>query len=340
MASPYTSRHHRTATRGRRTKATRPVRLSPSLSGANLCGHKSSNTFHFFPTESYQTTKSVPSKVTGCGFRGSIISATATGYHCFVHEKLSSFLHQRARSGCMPIFGIADVTSSTSSVSFKRPVVSIDGSEIAVVAFSPRQGFFVHQPGLCARPSPCSVVVLLPSTHSTKPWTTRDFFETTMTTTTMRSQTSSFPSSSSSRYSTPLIRASSRCNKRRRRRRRRREIERCSSVATNQSKLFSVSCVDKIILCRFFGWIFCFFSFSTQIKSLKILFVVHQMSHKNVFKIRTKEKKRKSILTLNEGTKKARRRYVLDRSEKKKEHYTHTYIYIYIYIYNIVVVVV
>ena len=77
-----------------------------------------------------------------------------------------------------------------------------------------------------------------------------------------------------------------------------------------------------------------FFSFSNKIKSLKILFVVHQMSHKNVFKIRTKEKKEK-VYSTNERTKKARRRYVLDRSEKKKEHYTHTHTHIHIYIYII-----
>ena len=34
-------------------------------------------------------------------------------------------------------------------------------------------------------------------------------------------------------------------------------------------------------------------------------------------------KKRKSIF--DERTKKARRRYLLDRSEKKKEYYTHTH---------------
>ena len=125
-----------------------------------------------------------------------------------VHEKLSSFSTKWLGLGACRFFGIADATSSTSSVSFSL-LGRLDRRvrNRLVVALSPRQGFFVHQPGLCARPSPRSVVVLLPSTHLTKPWTTRDFFfETTTTTTTMRSQTSSFSSSSSSsRYSTPPL---------------------------------------------------------------------------------------------------------------------------------------
>ena len=45
-----------------------------------------------------------------------------------------------------------------------------------------------------------------------------------------------------------------------------------------------------------------------------------------------RKKKKEKVYSTNERTKKARRRYVLDRSEKKKEHYTHTHIHIYIYI--------
>tara|TARA_B000000441_G_scaffold74513_1_gene50362 strand:+ start:2535 stop:2900 length:366 start_codon:yes stop_codon:yes gene_type:complete len=62
----------------------------------------------------------------------------------------------------MPIFGIADATSSTSSVSFKRPVVSIDGSEIACRRLLSAPRFFRPPTGplrtalapFCRRPPP------------------------------------------------------------------------------------------------------------------------------------------------------------------------------------------
>ena len=102
-------------------------------------------------------------------------------------------------------------------------------------------------------------------------------------------------------------------------------------MATNQSKLFSVSCVDMCQYCvDFLDGFFVFFLFPIT-KSLKILFVVHQMSHKNVFKIRTKEKKEKYIRLNQLTTRPEGVTCWIDLKGRRALHtHTHTYIYIYI----------
>ena len=103
----------------------------PSESGASLCGHLSSKTFHL-SSPSFHTTTSLPSSVVGCGLDVSRRSMTATGYHCFsqlnspdVSPRFTASTNG-TRSGLMPMRGMAlDASLAISSAPMVVPPAAV-----------------------------------------------------------------------------------------------------------------------------------------------------------------------------------------------------------------------